>query len=443
MSQPSGSPDEVIDIEPGRDEKDKNDENGRKNQSVITGGQKKMTGFIDEGMQVLNVHTVMNLNLKGDLAKTAAWAFKDGEVDELGLRLMRGHCVFSRDWKSDLWLHLKNKQIFLSAFLVAPTHPFTRSERRKALIVSCVLAWGLEAWFCVLWTSCEEHPDLNFVENFIRHMLLKILVSAVANGLYDAILEFGMTCACVQTGVPDWVRECCEAFSVFQLCAQLAGGVVLLYYAIAALLVSNGGATGTFWGYFGVSIRELIIGKFMGLFVVTMLVEILGYLFTRKAQMKPDRDEPKRLEIWNAPSPPKPPFCFCKEYEGDPPNMMWNSFIGEDKYYIHLPERAPTYDVSVNLWCWSYHEYANEPAKIPKWFLSDLTQPASKMEKWLRSDDNPRMVGQEHLWENPPETKKKISMVLSFKPKKTSSVTPGPVLETEHQDLTNMEEKGS
>ena len=59
-------------------------------------------------------------------------------------------------------------QIFISAFLVAPTHPFTRSERRKALFVSCVLAWALETWFCVLWTSCEEHPNLNIVELFLR-----------------------------------------------------------------------------------------------------------------------------------------------------------------------------------------------------------------------------------------------------------------------------------
>lgn len=426
---PSSSEDDyvettVIDVEPGAAQP-------ASNTDLKSTLGKAGTNFVENGMQVLTVGQVMSLNLKGDLAKTALWAFKDGEVDELGLRLMRGHCVFSRDWKSDLWLHLKNKQIFISAFLVAPTHPFTRSERRKALFVSCVLAWALETWFCVLWTSCEEHPNLNIVELFLRIMLAKILVSAVINGLYDAILEFGMTCACVQTGVPGWVRDCCEAFSHFQLCAQLGGGIILGYYAIATLLAENSGALGSFWGYIGVSIRELIIGKFMGLFVVTMIVEILGFLFTRKAQMKPDRDEPKRLAIWNAPSPPKPPFCCCKKYEGDPPNMMWNSFIGGHNYYIDLPERAPTYDVSVDLGCWSYHEYKDKPNEIPRWFLNDLTQPASKIEKWLRSDDNPRMVGQEHLWETPPtETTKKalkgISKTFSLRKSNSSTIQVAP-----------------
>ena len=138
---------------------------------------KDLEGFSAAGMQVMTLAGVRALHLPLDLAKTASWAFKGGEVDELALRLMRGHCVFSRDWKSDLWLHLKNKQIFLSMFLCTPTHPFSKQERRSALLVSCVLAWGLECWFCALWSSCEEHPELNFFELFFQVSILLALVS--------------------------------------------------------------------------------------------------------------------------------------------------------------------------------------------------------------------------------------------------------------------------
>jgi Ca2+-binding EF-hand superfamily protein len=97
---------------------------------------------------------------RGALAR----AFKGHQISALALRLLRGHKVYSRNWKSDLWLHLKNKQIFLSLFCVHPDHPFSKRERISALAVSFLLAWGLEFWFCALWTSCDEHPNLNFFE---------------------------------------------------------------------------------------------------------------------------------------------------------------------------------------------------------------------------------------------------------------------------------------
>jgi len=100
-------------------------------------------------------------------------------------RQLRGHTVYSKNFKSDLWLHLKNKQIFISLFFVHPQHPFSRSERISALVVSCVLAWGLEAWFCAVWSSCEEHPELNFVQLFVQVLLLKIAVSAILNGEWE------------------------------------------------------------------------------------------------------------------------------------------------------------------------------------------------------------------------------------------------------------------
>jgi hypothetical protein len=55
--------------------------------------------------------------------------------------------------------------------------------------------------------------------------------------------------------------------------------------------VSNGKSDGfddpVFWHYVGVTIRELCIGKFVGLFVVTFLIECLGFHFGRKSQVFP------------------------------------------------------------------------------------------------------------------------------------------------------------
>jgi hypothetical protein len=55
----------------------------------------------------------------------------------------------------------------------------------------------------LLWTSCNDHSDDNFIVTFIDVLLLKIAVSATCNGLYDAALEQAMTCACVQV----WKRQ--------------------------------------------------------------------------------------------------------------------------------------------------------------------------------------------------------------------------------------------
>jgi len=41
--------------------------------------------------------------------------------------------VFSRNYYSDLWLHLKNKQIFLSLFFVHPKHPFSKVRQLESV----------------------------------------------------------------------------------------------------------------------------------------------------------------------------------------------------------------------------------------------------------------------------------------------------------------------
>eukprot|EP00615_Pteridomonas_danica_P012061 CAMPEP_0114359918 /NCGR_PEP_ID=MMETSP0101-20121206/23400_1 /TAXON_ID=38822 ORGANISM="Pteridomonas danica, Strain PT" /NCGR_SAMPLE_ID=MMETSP0101 /ASSEMBLY_ACC=CAM_ASM_000211 /LENGTH=586 /DNA_ID=CAMNT_0001503747 /DNA_START=137 /DNA_END=1897 /DNA_ORIENTATION=- len=304
-----------------------------------------------------------------------ARAFKQTEIDALALRLLRGHNVYSKSYKSDLWLHLKNKQIFLSLFLAHPQHPFNRAERISALVVSCLLAWGLEFWFCIYWTSCDEHPNMNFVEMFIKVLLLKIAISASLNGIYDAILEQAMTCACVQEGCPAGVKNGCEMLSLVQLIIQLGGGVLILALGALALAGdfrpygipgrSQGFEDVQFFNFVLITIRELFIGKCVGLFVVTVLIECLGFHFGRLGQMKPPKsDEEARLK-WNDET-----MVGCCGVVKPPQNTLWNRFIGEDLEMEDLPDYAPTYDVDVYI-CGKimYSERADNPGQIPKWFL--------------------------------------------------------------------------
>ena len=344
---------------------------------------------------------------RGVLAK----AFTSTTIGALPLRLLRGHVVYSRNWKSDLWLHLKNKQIFLSLFFVHEDHPFSKAERISAITVSCLLAWGLEFWFCVFWTSCDEHPDKNFVELFIHVLLLKIGVSAVTNGIYDAILEQAMTCACVQEGCPAVVKSGCEMCSFMALLVQAAGGGVLIFLGGLALIGglesfgvagrAEGLHDGAFYGFLMVTIRELIIGKCVGLFVVTMLVECLGFFARRKAQMKPPKSDTKARAAWETKS------VSIFGVEGPAPSYMWNRFIGKDIEVENLPDWAPTYDVQVFFfWKLAYEEKFMEPSKIPKWFVDPDFLPGGAKASLLgdrRRNNRPSAdlaLSFEHPWAN-------------------------------------------
>ena len=306
-----------------------------------------------------------------------AAAFKDTSIGALPLRLLRGHTVYSQNWKSDLWLHLKNKQIFLSLFCVHPDHPFSRSERISALTVSCVIAWGMEFWFCILWTSCDDHPELNFIELFIHVLLLKIGISAVANGIYDAILEQALTCACVQEGCPAPVKNGCELLSFMALLVQAGGGCLVIFLGATALIGGlhdgfgvQGRAEGledpAFYGFVAITIRELMIGKFVGLFVVTVIIECLSFFGKRKAQMKPPPEDLAARSLWDKKS------ISIFGVEGPAPSELWNRFIGAEVEAADLPDFAPTYDLDVRIFCRVvYRERASTPHKIPKWFFDE------------------------------------------------------------------------
>lgn len=272
--------------------------------------------------------------------------YEHHEVNWLALRLLRGHCVFSRDWKSDLWLHMKNKQPFISIFLAHPRHPFRRRERLMAVSVSCLLAWGMEAWFCKFWSSCDEHPEKDIISLFIQVLLLKIVVSAVVNGVYDAVMEQAFTCACVQVGCSDIVKNLCEKLSLVQFFIQLAIAVAASVFGAIFLIVDENGN----WKDIGTATKEMITGKLIGLLGVTMALELVGFYFGRRSQMKPIAGDEAAMKKWDASAPSK----------------LWNRFVGKDKTFDDLPAAAPTYDIDVKI-CGKvlYSERKDNPSAIP------------------------------------------------------------------------------
>ena len=214
-------------------------------------------------------------------------------------------------------------------------------------------------------------------------LLLKIAVSAITNGIYDVVLEQAMTCACVQEGCPPYIQECCELLSIVALLIQTAGGVVIIMLGWLALsgalentwfdVPGRANDTSHMISYTTITIRELVIGKFFGLFVVTMLIECIGFFIDRKAQLKPSKDDVAAREIWNRPKD------GCCGHKGRPPNHLWNRFIGEDSEFEDLPNFAPTYDFDVYFFHWIvYRERAAEPQKIPKYFVDETFLAAEK-----------------------------------------------------------------
>jgi hypothetical protein len=192
-----------------------------------------------------------------------------------------------------------------------------------------------------------------------------------------------MTCACVQEGCPPYVKESCELLSVVALLVQTAGGVIIIMLGWLAL---SGALEGTWFdvpgrandsahmiSYTTITIRELVIGKFFGLFVVTMLIECVGFFIDRKAQFKPRVIDFEAREKWNLPKD------GCCGHKSRPPNHLWNRFIGESFEVEDLPNFAPTYDFDVYFFHWLvYSERASEPHKIPKYFLDESFLGAEK-----------------------------------------------------------------
>jgi hypothetical protein len=67
-------------------------------------------------------------------------------------------------------------------------------------------------------------------------------------------------------------------------------------------------------------------GQAIGLFVITFLLETLGFFNARKAQTKPPKDDAAAVERWNAEGKPG---CGGLMPAGNSPNLLWNKARGE------------------------------------------------------------------------------------------------------------------
>ena len=68
-------------------------------------------------------------------------------LDPLVSRLFHGVVVFSKSWRGDLWLYLKNEHIVLSMFAAHPDHPFSKYDRTVVTCISVIVAYGLDCCF--------------------------------------------------------------------------------------------------------------------------------------------------------------------------------------------------------------------------------------------------------------------------------------------------------
>jgi hypothetical protein len=274
-----------------------------------------------------------------------AWLFNEEVVEDVPLRLLKGHCVFSQSYTGDLWLHMKNKHLYLSLFLAHPRHPFSMRLRLMHAIVSWWLAWGVELWYCNI-----VRPDLcpgsgkSMIWMFFNVYIYKTIICGIGSGLYDASLEQALTCGCVQDGCPRIIRRCCFLLSYFECLLQFVVATIIIIEAFKFLLHIHAD-NGEFTLDVLITIKELLIGKLFGANVVAFLVEGLAFLLTRRAQMKPPVLNVEARKAWDEPRPPICGLSFMPPRER--PSMLWNRFIGDDHEYADLPEKAPSYEIQV------------------------------------------------------------------------------------------------
>lgn len=259
--------------------------------------------------------------------------------EDLVLRMLKGHCVYSRHWRSDLWLHLKNKNIFLSQWLVHPHHPFTKWERHGLLLASFVLALGLEMIFCVHFESCADEnqdfvslflnvsadvviattqspwlpPSLLPPPPFKQVIVWKILIGASMNGIYDALIENLVTCSCLIDRCSRGCFWCLECISGVAILGLIGFAVLVLLSGIT--LISTMKSESPAGHIMMMAVKELMIGKIVGLGVVTSSLDVVGFLVGRAAQMKPDPNDLGARKKWDE------PHCF-----GPKKSMMWYEF---------------------------------------------------------------------------------------------------------------------
>ena len=127
------------------------------------------------------------------------------------------------------------------------------------------------------------------------------------------------------------------------LLIQAGGGILMIFFGAVALIGGleefgipgrSDGFDGSFFGFLGVTIRELVIGKLVGLFVVTSLIEVFSFMTKRRSHVKPAKENIVAREKWNE---PKVTLCGLRK---NAPCSLWDRFIGADNEMEHLPSLA-------------------------------------------------------------------------------------------------------
>ena len=171
-------------------------------------------------------------------------------LDPLVSRLFHGVVVFSKSWRGDLWLYLKNEHIVLSMFAAHPDHPFSKYDRTVVTCISVIVAYGLDCCF-----MSTGSPTTAFIMSMTIGVVVQSLFGEVNHhfaalqmnddphvvsitsffACSDWSLKFFSTCPCVQKGCLS--RACggcvrklclCIGYCFTSACCCLGVGILIV-----------------------------------------------------------------------------------------------------------------------------------------------------------------------------------------------------------------------
>ena len=215
--------------------------------------------------------------------------------DPLADRLSHGHVVYSKSWKSDLWLYLKNNHVFISIFLAHPRHIYTAIERRIVLLISLMLAAGLALFFGLMEILNPTSTTTVWV--------LNLVVGGGLQGIYDTLLGVSAKCGCVQD-MNKYIRCCCESIGRCAICVQFLFSFALFVAFLATFndalgkmkdSVSKCAETDESCAARGEEYTEaqvlvplqFIAGKMKGWVLDSIVLASLQFWWARRSQLKP------------------------------------------------------------------------------------------------------------------------------------------------------------
>ena len=278
--------------------------------------------------------------VKARASAVKAAALRKRDANELVGRLQAGHAVYSQDFRSDLWLTLKNNHIFFSMFFAHPKHPFTANSRRVCLICSLTLGFGLTCLIDLMRGDPTIDP--------VAIAMVNIFFGGLVQSVYDNLLKMFAACTCVQS-CPAFIRACFRCCGSIGVVVQFFFGLIMLLGGVLALEaeIGNDALNASSW--------KFAVGKVNAWFFYSILTLSASFALTRRSQMRPE--DAKEYEKWNTPQ--KRCLCICLGPK-KPRSELWNKYIGQDKTFADLPLTAPTY--KYRLCCRDYGEDTYMPS---------------------------------------------------------------------------------